>query len=72
MLPILERLDINPGNWLTLTTSLTKAFKAAIGKELAVTDYTNHMHRKRRSGLNKVSAKPCLLNLQTTADLIKS
>ncbi|MFY8274637.1 transposase [Pseudoalteromonas sp. SSDWG2] len=54
--PILERLDISPDNWLKLTTNLTKAFKAAIGKERAITDYTNHMHRQRRSCLSNSRA----------------
>ncbi len=54
--PILERLDISPDNWLKLTTLLTKAFKAAIGKEPAITDYTTHMHRQRRSCLSNSRA----------------
>ena len=51
-LPILERLDICTDNWLTLTTSFTRSFKNTAGKEQAITAYTNHMKRKRRSSIS--------------------
>ena len=50
-LPILERLNICTENWLTLTTSFTRSFKNTAGKEQAITAYTNHMKRKRRSSI---------------------
>ncbi|WP_229677593.1 transposase, partial [Pseudoalteromonas gelatinilytica] len=50
-LPILERLNICSGNWLTLTTSFTCSFKNTAGKEQAITAYTNQMKRKRRSSI---------------------
>ncbi|GGF07696.1 hypothetical protein GCM10008027_35710 [Pseudoalteromonas gelatinilytica] len=58
-LPILERLNICSDNWLTLTTSFTRSFKNTAGKEQAITAYTNHMKRKRRSSIANSQALFC-------------
>ncbi|MEM0516655.1 transposase [Pseudoalteromonas sp. YIC-827] len=54
--PILERLDICSENWLALTTSFTKVFHGAVGKEQALTTYCQHQHRKRRVDLGNSQA----------------
>jgi len=47
-LPILERLNITPENWLTLTTQFTKVFKGAVGRPNSLTGYCEHLAIKRR------------------------
>ena len=51
-LPILERLNITPENWLSLTKDLTRLFHGAIGNPQTITDYYEN-HSKRRPNLNQ-------------------
>ena len=47
-LPILERLNIAPENWLTLTTQFSKVFKGAVGRPNTLNRYCEHLAIKRR------------------------
>ncbi|WP_240479457.1 transposase [Pseudoalteromonas rubra] len=49
--PLLARLQIEPDNWLKLTTRFTKIFHGAVGRKQAITDYCEHLHKKRRANL---------------------
>ena len=57
--PIIERLNISASNWLLLTTSFTRSFKNAAGKEQAITAHAIHMQRKRRSSIANSQALFC-------------
>ena len=57
--PIIERLNISASNWLSLTTSFTRSFKNAAGKEQAITAHAIHMQRKRRSSIANSQALFC-------------
>ncbi|MCO7190938.1 MULTISPECIES: transposase [unclassified Pseudoalteromonas] len=49
--PLLTRLQIEPDNWLKLTTRFTKVFHGAVGRTQAMTDYCEHLEKKRRTNL---------------------
>ncbi|AZZ97246.1 transposase [Pseudoalteromonas sp. R3] len=49
--PLLTRLQIEPDNWLKLTTRFTKVFHGAVGRKQAMTDYCEHLEKKRRANL---------------------
>ncbi|WP_046004166.1 transposase [Pseudoalteromonas rubra] len=51
--PLLARLQIEPDNWLKLTTQFTKVFHGAVGRKQAVTDFCEHLHKKRRANLTQ-------------------
>jgi REP element-mobilizing transposase RayT len=51
-LPLLERLNITPENWLTLTTQFTKSFKGAVGRPNALDGYYDHLNAKRRTSIS--------------------
>jgi hypothetical protein len=47
---ILNRLNIPAENWLNITTEFGVLFKGAVGALPALTDYCEHLDRKRRQG----------------------
>jgi len=47
--PILERLNLEPANWLTLTTQFEHLFHGAVGRIQAIENYCSKTARKRRS-----------------------
>ncbi|WP_125717779.1 transposase [Pseudoalteromonas rubra] len=49
--PILSRLQIEPENWLKLTTRFTKVFHGAVGRQQAMTEYCSHLQKQRRPNL---------------------
>ncbi|AZZ97440.1 transposase [Pseudoalteromonas sp. R3] len=49
--PILARLQIEPDNWLKLTTRFTKVFHGAAGRRHAMTEYCTHLQKRRRTNL---------------------
>jgi REP element-mobilizing transposase RayT len=51
--PLLTRLQIEPDNWLKLTTRFTKVFHGAVGRKQAMTDYCEHLEKKRRANLTQ-------------------
>ena len=51
-LPILERLNITPENWLSLSKDLTRLFHGAIGSPQGITEYYEN-HGKRRPNLTQ-------------------
>jgi len=51
-LPILERLNIAPDNWLKLTTQFTKVFKGAVGRPNRLDGYCKHLEIKRRTSFS--------------------
>lgn len=51
-LPILERLNIAPENWLKLTTQFTKVFKGAVGRPNKLDGYYAHLEVKRRASIS--------------------
>ncbi|MCF2908107.1 transposase [Pseudoalteromonas sp. DL2-H2.2] len=50
---LLTRLQIDPDNWLKLTTQFTKVFHGAVGREEALTEYCEHLHKRRRANLTQ-------------------
>jgi hypothetical protein len=48
---LLNRLHINPENWLTLTKDFRKIFHGAVGHGDVLTDYCEHKGLKRRSNV---------------------
>jgi hypothetical protein len=48
---ILQRLNIQPENWLMLTKQFHSVFHGAVGHEQAINDYCEHQHFKRRSNV---------------------
>ena len=48
---LLQRLKINPDNWLILTKGFRKLFHGAVGRSEALTDYYQHHELKRRQNL---------------------
>ena len=52
-LPILERLNITPENWLSLSKDLTRIFYGAIGEPQTMTDYYEKTNHKRRTNINQ-------------------
>jgi hypothetical protein len=51
-LPLLERLNISPENWLKLTTQFTRAFHGAVGRPSAQISYCENLNRKRRANIS--------------------
>ncbi len=49
--PILTRLNIEPENWLKLTTKFTKVFHGAVGHSESLQSYKEHLELKRRPNL---------------------
>ena len=47
---ILNRLNIPADNWLKITTEFGALFKGAVGALPALTEYCEHLDRKRRHG----------------------
>ncbi|PCK30165.1 transposase [Pseudoalteromonas piscicida] len=48
---ILSRLNIEPANWLKLTTQFSRIFHGAVGREKALTAYSERLQKKRRANL---------------------
>ena len=48
-LPLLERLNISPENWLKLTTQFTRVFHGAVGRPTSQASYCENLNRKRRA-----------------------
>lgn len=51
-LPLLERVNICPENWLKLTTHFTRVFHGAVGRPSSHASYCENLNRKRRSNLS--------------------
>ena len=49
---LLNRLNISPDNWLTLTKDFRKLFRGAVGHSDVLTDYCEHKGLKRRTNVN--------------------
>ncbi|PCK31683.1 transposase, partial [Pseudoalteromonas piscicida] len=49
--PILTRLNIEPENWIKLTTQFSRVFRGAVGREGALTDYCETLQKRRRTNL---------------------
>ncbi|TMP26574.1 transposase, partial [Pseudoalteromonas rubra] len=49
--PILAQLQIEPENWLKLTSRFTKMFLGAVGRRQAMTEYCAHLQKRRRPNL---------------------
>ena len=47
---ILNRLNISAENWLKITTDFGSLFKSAVGALPALTEYCEHLERKRQQG----------------------
>ncbi|MCO7191203.1 transposase, partial [Pseudoalteromonas sp. XMcav2-N] len=50
--PILARLQIEPENWLKLTTQFTRVFHGAVGRRHAMNEYCAHLQKRRRPNLS--------------------
>ncbi|ALQ54762.1 transposase [Pseudoalteromonas issachenkonii] len=48
-LPLLERLNISPENWLKLTTQFKRVFHGAVGRPTSQASYCENLNRKRRA-----------------------
>jgi hypothetical protein len=53
---ILERLDINTEQWLTLTTEFEQHFSTAVGSEHMLQQFKNHTNHQRMRGMGKAKA----------------
>ena len=51
LVPILQRINLSSEQWLEVTTSFEKHFKAAAGAEAYLAEYCEHTDLQRRSGL---------------------
>ena len=51
-LPLLERLNISPENWLKLTTQFTRVFHGAVGRVSSHESYCENLNRKRRTNMS--------------------
>jgi len=51
-LPLLERLNISPENWLKLTTQFTRVFHGAVGRASSHEGYCENLNRKRRTNMS--------------------
>ncbi|RRS08557.1 transposase [Pseudoalteromonas sp. J010] len=49
--PILSRLNIEPDNWMKLTTQFSRIFHGAVGRERVLTAYCETLKRRRRTNL---------------------
>ena len=54
--PILERLGLDPEQWLTLTTEFEKHFCYAAGAELLMNEFKAHTNHKRLRGMGTARA----------------
>ena len=50
--PILQRINLTSAQWLEVTTGFERHFKSAVGSELLLSEYCEHIKQKRRSGLS--------------------
>ena len=57
--PILERLGLDPEQWLTLTTEFEKHFCYAAGAELMMKEFRTHTNHKRLRGMGSARALLC-------------
>ncbi|WP_259395149.1 hypothetical protein, partial [Pseudoalteromonas sp. SR43-5] len=51
-LPLLERVNISPENWLKLTTQFTRVFHGAVGRPSSQASYCENLNRKRRANIS--------------------
>ncbi|MBQ4833573.1 transposase [Pseudoalteromonas sp. MMG010] len=51
-LPLLERMNISPENWLKLTTKFTRVFHGAVGRPASQVSYCENLNRKRRANIS--------------------
>ncbi|MBH0014518.1 hypothetical protein I6F66_20940 [Pseudoalteromonas sp. NZS100_1] len=51
-LPLLERVNISPENWLKLTTQFTRVFHGAVGSPTSQASYCENLNRKRRANIS--------------------
>jgi hypothetical protein len=49
---LLNRKNISPDNWLTLTKDFRRLFHGAVGHSDVLTDYCEHRGLKRRTNVN--------------------
>ena len=56
---ILNRLNIPAENWLKITTEFGALFKGAVGALPALTEYCEHLERKRRQGASNCQRWLC-------------
>jgi len=49
---LLNRLNISPDNWLTLTKDFRRLFNGAVGHSDVLTSYCEHKGLKRRTNVN--------------------
>jgi hypothetical protein len=56
---ILNRLNISADNWLKITTEFGSLFKGAVGALPALTEYYEHLERKRRQGASNWQSRLC-------------
>ena len=56
---ILNRLNIPTENWLKITTEFGALFKGAVGALPALTEYCEHLDRKRRQGAANCQRRLC-------------
>jgi uncharacterized phage protein gp47/JayE len=56
---ILNRLNISAENWLKITTEFGALFKEAVGALPALTEYCEHLDRKRRQGASNCQRWLC-------------
>ncbi|ATD06428.1 transposase [Pseudoalteromonas piscicida] len=49
--PILTRLNIEPENWIKLTTQFSRVFHGAVGRERKITAYCETLQKRRRTNL---------------------
>ena len=51
-LPLLERVNISPENWLKLTTQFACVFQGAVGRPSSHESYCENLGRKRRANMS--------------------
>jgi hypothetical protein len=56
---ILNRLNIPADNWLKIATEFGSLFKGAVGSLPALTEYCEHLERKRRQGASNCQCWLC-------------
>jgi hypothetical protein len=61
-LDILNRRNIPAENWLKITTEFGALFKGAVGVLPALSEYCEHLDRKRRQGVVKLPARVVCVN----------
>jgi len=50
--PILQRINLTSEQWLEVSTSFEKHFKTAVGAEVLLAEYCEHIELQRLSGLS--------------------